>query len=157
MYRSYWQRHYDIVLRQEADLFEQVSFYGYNPKELPCYKNQEANLGMTDEDYMKMNKMHSTVNAVSDSSAAVAAVDRKVEYVEEVVEEGNDELLEKYTLMAESDGTVLKFAAKPEVDKERYPESFERVVPRGVLKALYYGRYDVFELYFDNDSISLIV
>ena len=130
LYRKYWQRHYDIVLRQEADLFEQVTFYGYSPQDLECYKNSEANLGLTDKNYESI--------VVENRAPANRST---VKYEEEVVEEGNEEELERYTSLASSDATVLKYATKPDVEPDRYPPSFERVVPAGVLKALYYGRY----------------
>jgi hypothetical protein len=145
----------DILLRQEADLFEQVSCYGFDVRSLPVYAEATAAQHMDpdsaeEQQYLAADRRFSALKkerlaAVRKACGSSHAVDTQllvstVHYVEEVIEEDSEQQLPARVAMAETDEALQKYAAMADPDPALYPPSFLLVQPLAVLKALFHGR-----------------
>jgi hypothetical protein len=156
-YELHWQRHMDILLRQEADLFEQVSCYGFDVRSLPVYADATSALGKDrdpdspeEQQYLAADKRFFAMKKdrlaeVRRAYGSSHAVDTKllvdsIQYVEEVQEEDLEEKLPARLTMAESDESLQKYSEMADPDPSLYPPSFLFVQPLVVLKALFHGR-----------------
>eukprot|EP01034_Spumella_vulgaris_P024492 gene24492-30843_t len=151
-YEQRWQRHIDILVRQEADLFEQVSCYGYDVRALPVYASAAVEPGdfnsVEEQQYAAANQKFASLKnarltAVRKAFESSRAVDTKlsgsVEYVEEVCEEDSDQQLPTRQALADGDEALRKYADMPDIDPALFPPSFTLIQPMSVLKALFHG------------------
>ncbi len=143
-YRAYWQRHLDIMVRQESDLFEAVGDFDLDPRSLEVYASdfiEDAPFQLSEAEFQLTKQAHEAAAQLDDD--ALPESDNELgepQWTEEVVEVDTERLLNTYLALAVTDETVLKYAPLPDVDPSLYPASFTAVQPLGVLKALYHGR-----------------
>jgi hypothetical protein len=144
--------------KEEAILFELYDSYGYDPRELECYQYEVDKLEaqqpfaerqsrewvdqmFLEEDIseqLKQKKMEEEQLTVDPKQLALPADD--FEYFEEITDKENTRL-EELMKIAETHSIVQDYNDEEEyeaVDPLLYPPSFERVVPKSVLKALYH-------------------
>lgn len=153
------QRHFDILQRQEADLCEQVTAYGYDVRSLPVYREDieravassaavAAGGGSSAEELeylratLSLDRLQrEREQAVRRQGGSVATREAAaVVYEEEVVERADKGVLEALQAVAAEDEVLRRFAQMKAVHPGRYPPSFALVQPEAVLKALYHGR-----------------
>lgn len=148
-HKMIWERHFDILLHQEALLHDALSEHGYHAT--------SAGYNIPEEDNIDDNKEKFQIIAADKVIAArhnqIAKNNqlKKKEILENLLvsnEKVSSELEESY---CKSDATIAQLEAKcdhdeivkkysedEELSKGAYPPTFERIVPRSILKALSY-------------------
>jgi hypothetical protein len=132
-YVDMWQRHYDIMMEQEADSEELLRELGLDIIELHRALELRSSEESQDEQFRRNEfeeKILRKQSRVQDPVVAEADVEAKD--VPDTRAEHPDEL------RARSHPFIKEFLGRDEVPRSRYPPEFEDLLPRCLLKALYY-------------------
>lgn len=144
---QFWQKHYDIMTRQEADLVEILSRVNFYFRCLPEYSEY------TDETVLKNRISLEELQGVA--AAGIAIDDREKNFVvsndeateewlynEDIVEKRNEEELIRRATLAANHPIVNKYGKMIEVTEgDVYPASFGNLVPVTILNSMFYCRY----------------
>jgi hypothetical protein len=144
--------------KEEAILFELYDSYGYDPRELECYqcevdkleaqqsfaerqsREQVDQTFLEEEIAEKLKQKQREEEQLTADTKLLALPADNFEYFEEIADKENARL-EELKEIAETHSIVQDYNDEEEyeaVDPLLYPPSFERVVPKSVLKALYH-------------------
>lgn len=96
-------------------------------------RRKQSALVEDDEEGNEAHNEHS-----SSTSSAAGEVNKKIKYTEEVVESPAENLKELESI-AKGDKLVKEYDLMEDVPQESYPPSYELVIPKSVLKAVYYA------------------
>ena len=144
VYTGFWKMHIDIMQRQEADLFEKISYQGYDLTSLPMYDIEEETLLKKMEpaqirEYIVAEK---AITERLNQQAALRNEEEKNENEGDFKQNiswlvvGNDVM--KMDEEAIQDALVQKYKKEPDISWGKYPHEFKMQVPERVLKALFY-------------------
>eukprot|EP01038_Epipyxis_sp_PR26KG_P014400 gene14400-19331_t len=146
IYIQFWKRDYDILLFQEALLFEKIQQYGYDPKALLAddYELSEIENTWTSTDQPVIHENQFERNQLNDD-ASTGSSQSFEDYIDNNDHINNMDIntFEKMATKANSDPIVSELTDKnDDLDPSQYPLSFNKVVPNKVLKAYFYARGD---------------
>ncbi|KAJ1432279.1 hypothetical protein B484DRAFT_32013 [Ochromonadaceae sp. CCMP2298] len=150
-FERWWTRHLDILQFQEATLSDEISCLGYDWASYAAYdadgRQESKSLSLREAQAFKEADSKNNLRAGAGAGAGGVKVEgggtnrdhKEVIYVEEVVEEDSEGLLQGYEEEANRDVLVLSYHnSSPPIDQSKYPASFANVTPISVLRALYY-------------------
>ena len=155
LYTNFWKKHLDIMQRQEADLFEKISYQGYDLTSSSIYDVEGKKL-VEKIGTAQLSEYLSAEQAISERLAQQAAHRSKEKEIEDTDKQGDDEDEEeedmnetsssrgsstditKMVEEARQDALVQSYDNSPDIGHRKYPSEFRKKVPERVLKALFY-------------------
>lgn len=153
LYTNFWIKHFDIMQRQEADLFEKISYQGYDLTSSSMYDVEGKRLLET-MGPVQLSEYLSAEKAISERLAQQEVHRSKEKVKEDAEKSGDDEDDDdeegfddvkvnstdttKMDEEARQDAVVQLYDNNPDIGRRKYPKDFRRQVPERVLKALFY-------------------
>lgn len=152
LHKKMWDRHFEILLYQEALLHDLLNDLGYKAAALGNYNIPECS--MDTEDHVEIFRMIPS-NAVTGQRSDEEILEEDDEFNDALEEsdEETDETLAQLEAECVRNEIVNKYKGEVELPGGAYPPRFERLLPRLILKALFYCTSDEREQLIEEYSV----